>query len=419
MTLNHPLRNPLIAGMDTHRTTNVVHLEDGRGEPLGKPLRVSNNRPGIASLAAQLDATAQAGGYDGIVLASEATGWYWLGAFYTLRATCALPTQLYALNPRLTANYKKVMMNDDHADVSDAAVIAERVRMGRDLPPPFAPAAVYAPLRLLTRHRFHLAQTAVREKAYAANWVYLKASAYTAPQPAAFSDVFGPTSRAVLTEFATCEELLAMPVADLAAWLDEHGRHHFADPTATAQRVQAVARDSFVLPPAFAPAINECLAVALEQLVALERQIHRLDAAIAPRLQAIPNTLTTLPGIGPVFAAGLIAEIGDIRRFGADDDKVAKYAGLKWRRHQSGEFEAEETPLTLHCNHYLRYYFVEAAESLRNNEPEYAAYYAKKYAEVSKHQHKRAVVLTARKLVRLVTALLTTNQPYRAGRADG
>jgi transposase len=273
-------------------------------------------------------------------------------------------------------------------------------------------------LRLLTRYRFHWVQTAMREKAYAATLVYLKASAYTTPKQAVFSDVFGPTSRAVLTEFATCEEILATPVADLAAWLDEHGRHHFADPTATAHKLQAVAHDSFVLPPAFAPAINECLAVAVEQLAALERQLRRLDAAIAARLQALPNTLTTIPGIGPVFAAGLIAEIGGIQRFDADDDKVAKYAGLKWRRHQSGEFEAEETPLTLHCNHSLRYYFVEAAESLRNNAPEYAAYYAKKYAEVSKHQHKRAVVLTARKLVRLVTALLTTNQPYRAGRED-
>ena len=151
MMLNRSLCNPLIAGMDTHRTTNVVHLdaERGRGESLGKSLRVSNNRPGIAGLAAQLAVTAQAGGYDGIVLASEATGWYWLGAFYTLQAACSLPTQLYALNPRLTANYKKVLMNDDHADVSDAAVIAERVRMGRDLPAPFAPDTVYAPLRLV------------------------------------------------------------------------------------------------------------------------------------------------------------------------------------------------------------------------------------------------------------------------------
>ena len=117
-----------------------------------------------------------------------------------------------------------------------------------------------------------------------------------------------------------------------------------------------------------------------------------------------------------MLTAGLLAEIGDIRRFGGDDAKVARYAGLTWRRHQSADFEAEETPLTRNCNHYLRDSFVEAADSVRNNAPEYAAFYQKKYAEVTKHQHKRALALTARKLVRLVTRLLTTHQPYRPRR---
>ena len=70
------------------------------------------------------------------------------------------------------------------------------------------------------------------------------------------------------------------------------------------------------------------------------------------------------------------------------------------------------------ANHYLRYYLVEAANHVRRHVPEYAAYYAKKYAEVKTHAHKRALVLTARKLVRLVTALLATNQPYRARSTD-
>jgi hypothetical protein len=48
---------------------------------------------------------------------------------------------------------------------------------------------------------------------------------------------------------------------------------------------------------------------------------------------------------------------------------------------------------------------------------EYRAYYERKYHEVRSHQHKRAIVLTARKLVRLVVRLLTTNQPYRPRRA--
>ena len=43
---------------------------------------------------------------------------------------------------------------------------------------------------------------------------------------------------------------------------------------------------------------------------------------------------------------------------------------------------------------------------------EYGRYYQSKYDESTKHKHKRAVVLTARKLVRLVDAMLRRNQLY-------
>lgn len=87
-------------------------------------------------------------------------------------------------------------------------------------------------------------------------------------------------------------------------------------------------------------------------------------------------------------------------------------AGLWWRRHQTAEFESEERRLPSGCNKYLRYYLVEAASALRVHNAEYKAYYAKKYQEVTKHQHKRTLVLTARKLVRLVYSLLKSNRNY-------
>ena len=75
--------------------------------------------------------------------------------------------------------------------------------------------------------------------------------------------------------------------------------------------------------------------------------------------------------------------------------------------------KTKETLLAKAANMHLRYYLVEAANSLRIHNDEYRAYYQKKYQEVKKHQHKRALVLTARKLVRLVYALLTKNQLYQ------
>ena len=63
-------------------------------------------------------------------------------------------------------------------------------------------------------------------------------------------------------------------------------------------------------------------------------------------------------------------------------------------------------------NQYLRYYLIEAANSVQNNVPEYKKYYLKKFGEVTTHNHKRALALTSRKLVRLIFGLLTKNQIY-------
>ncbi|EES71695.1 hypothetical protein POTG_03685 [Paenibacillus sp. oral taxon 786 str. D14] len=49
---------------------------------------------------------------------------------------------------------------------------------------------------------------------------------------------------------------------------------------------------------------------------------------------------------------------------------------------------------------------------MKNRDEEFGEYYRKKYQEVPKYQHKRALVLTARKLVRLVDVLLPGGQLY-------
>ena len=78
-----------------------------------------------------------------------------------------------------------------------------------------------------------------------------------------------------------------------------------------------------------------------------------LEAAIQKQFEIIPNTIISVPGIGKVYSAGIFAEIGDIHRF-QSQASVAKHAGLVWKRHQSGEFEAEDTRLIKSGNRFLQ-----------------------------------------------------------------
>ena len=128
--------------------------------------------------------------------------------------------------------------------------------------------------------------------------------------------------------------------------------------------------------------MNLILHQSLQQIAALQRLVQRTETAIAEALQDTPNTLTTVPGLGPVFAAGLAAEIGDPARFDGDQAKVAKFAGLCWHQTQSGDFQAEETHLIPSGNRYLRYYLCEGANSVRMRNAEYRAYYERKYKEM-------------------------------------
>jgi len=413
------MNNPLLVGVDVHRKQNVLSVMNVAGDEVTKRTSVDNNRPGTSQTIAQLGELMETGAYDHIQVGAEATGYYWLHFFQMLKEDEFLnqwPLALYAFNPRVIAHYKKTFVDLDKTDGNDAFVIADRLRLGRELPSPFGLDEPYLALRFLTRYRYHLIHNLAREKAYCLAILYLKASEYTRKEIAPFADVFGAASRAVLLEFASIEEIAALPFDELQEFIDVKGKRRFPDPSTNTRKLQRVAQDSYPLHQALLPAVNLILTTSFQQITHLQRAIKRLDTAIAEQLHAIPQTLDSIPGFGPVFTAGIIAEIGDIARFDFNQAKVAKFAGFKWRRNQSADFAAEETPLTRTGNRYLRYYFCEAANIIRLHDVDYKHFYHRKFHEVPKHQHKRAIVLTARKLIRLVVRLLTTNQTFRPRR---
>jgi hypothetical protein len=396
------MHHPLLVGVDTHRKENHLHCLDLSGATLDA-FHARNNRPGTEEVVSRLAALLQDGAFDGVRIAAEATNWFWLPFFELLGRASALqpwPLELYPFNPRVTARYRDTFLDMDKDDPEDAYVLTDRLRLGRELPHPFVFDAEALALRTLTRLRFRFTQQLVMTKLYTLNLIYLKASEYTLSGVAAFRDTFSATSQAVLSEFASLDELTRMPLEELLEWLNVKGRHHFADVTKTAQRLQTIAGTSYQLPAPLLDSVNLALRLLLVEVRSLERLRTQADHAIEAQLAERATPLLTIPGVGPVFAAGILTELGDVRRFEGDEAKVAKFAGFKWRKTKSAEHRSEETPLTRRGNRYLRYYLCEAANIVRTRDGEYAAYYQKKYDEVKHNKHKRALTLTARKLVR-------------------
>jgi len=161
--------------------------------------------------------------------------------------------------------------------------------------------------------------------------------------------------------------------------------------------------------------LNVAIASSFNVIKAMEGEIKTVDKAIEKTIKGLNTTeyesLISIYGIGPVLTGGILAEIGTITAFDSHN-ALAKYAGLTWRVNQSGNYSSDNTKMTKTSNKYLRYYLIEAANSVKKHVPEYKEYYYKKFGEVTTHQHKRALALTARKLVRLIFGLLTKNQIY-------
>ena len=421
-------------GIDFSTKWVDVCLLTPNGEPLVAHQRFGNSLPGFQGVKQLLLDTLAAQGYTGADISGEATGMYWLPFFLQLVADPELAAngaQAYLLNPRWVAWYKRCFSEDDKTDAHDAYHIADRTRTHRPSVPWSVDPAALA-LRSYTRHRFHLVQSLAREKNFFCAYLFLKANAYGRLKP--FSNVFGATSRLVLGQYVTLDALADLPVAELAAELDQMSHHSLPDPLHNATQLQRVARESFPLPEDLVEPVQDILDSTLDTITFLESQIHKVKQRIDRQLVHHPaiRQLQTIPGIGPVFAAGIGAEISPVQRFLTGtkwdrrrqrqrpknlrdaEDAVAKIAGLWWPRAQSGDFEAQDRHMSKAGNAYLRYYLIQAAEHLRWREPEYRCYYQGKYTETTKHKHKRALVLTARKSVGLFVGLLHRNEPYRS-----
>lgn len=406
--------SPGFLGLDVSQAEVVACflLPDGR-EAVPR-WRVSNDQPGAESLALRLADLARRHRLGRVLIGMEATNLYWFHLACFLMDTpllSGLEHQVYALNPKLVSGFKKAYPDLGKTGRLDAFLVAERLRLGR-LPAPFQVDLLYAPLQRLTRFRAHLAGTLAREKNCFLSFLFLKFSSFSHSQP--FGDPFGATSSAVLEGFTT-EELAQSPLEELARFLDQRGRGGFPDPELVASTLKRAARDSYRLDRALDEPVSLILATTMATIRTLSGHLAELDKTIARELAALPadrRTIATIPGLGPVFTAGLISEIGDVHRF-EGDAALAKYAGLWWPQDQSGSFQAEDTRLSKAGNPYLRYYLVEAANSVRLHCAEYREYYTAKPAQSPKHAHKRALVLTARKLVRLVDHLLRAGAVYR------
>ncbi|MFH0954303.1 MAG: IS110 family transposase [Verrucomicrobiota bacterium] len=153
----------------------------------------------------------------------------------------------------------------------------------------------------------------------------------------------------------------------------------------------------------------------LTQLDVLQEQITQLEARLKSlvKLTAPMQWLMTEPGIGWLLAAVITWEIGDIRRFPSDAHLTA-YAGTTPRVHSSGG-KTRHGALREDVNQYLKWAFLEAANSIAINSRHHPDWYVScLYGWLrARRGYQKAVGAVARHLAQAAFHILSRQQPYQ------
>lgn len=377
---------------------------------------LTNNLAGASQIKKKVLLLNEKYDFERIIIGMEATSLYSFHPamfFHEDSELQNLHVEVMVEQPNKIKKYRDAF-EENKNDTLDAFYIADYFRIER-FTPSLLKEEKYLALQHLTRTRLQLIEQLTRTKQHFIENIYYKCNTLSTEliQEDLSTSVYSATVISLMTENYTLDELAETPLEDFAELLQKLGHGRFKAPEKLAKGIQKAIKGSYRLSQVQQESVDIVLSLLAREIRSLNQMIKDIDKAIEDMVEVIPEyqCLTSVPGIGKVYAAGIIAEIGQIERF-KDHPQLAKYAGLNWKETQSGNTASQNTSLVKRGNRYLRYYLVEAANSVRRHNDEYRAFYKKKYHEVPKHQHKRAIVLTARKFVRLVDVLLRNHQLY-------
>ena len=380
-------------GIDVAKHKHVVLVIDNGGQVVQPAFSFDNNRAGFEKLAEALTSLSEP-----VSVGLEATGHYWLALYDHLTRQGHSVT---VINPLQVAAYRRSGIRKVKTDSTDAFWIADFLRIA-NLRPTDQDVPVILQLRELSRFRFWLTDQIGDCK----RKILCILDRVFPEYETLFSNVFLKSSRALLKEATSAQEIADFDLAELTDLLRNASRGQFGRPKAEA--IQNAARQSIGVS-FLADAARLQMDCLLQQIDLRQQQVAQLDDAIAKLMDQIPQYITSIPGIGPVTGAAILGEIGDIHRF-ESVEKLVAYAGIDPTVYQTGQFQASEAHMSKRGSPYLRHALWLAATIAVHHDPELHAFYETKRKE-GKH-YGTVIGAVCRKLLARIYVILKEQRPY-------
>ena len=357
----------------------------------------ANDRGGFDRFLASIAEHCGEGGLDDAKVGLESTGHFSINLTNFLLAK-RLSVKIF--NPLLVNMLRKAQsLRKTKTDKSDARFLAKL--MFSDDSKPYSPPLYYiTELKALTRNRHRLVAMRSKLKTSVTRLITL-----LFPElPGVVWSVNQKSCYALLLEYPTAKSIAGAHLTRLVNLLSDnsHGRYG----REKALEIRELAARSIGLD---SRATGFELRQTIRLIQGLQEEIDELESEIKAVMREIDSPILSIPGVGFVLGAIILAEIGNIENFD-NPAKLLKFAGLEPSVYESGYYKATDTPMVKRGSKYLRWALLQAARLVAYRDKTFAAYMAKKRGE-GKHFFV-AMSHVAKKLVRVLFHLLQSGESY-------
>lgn len=384
-----------IVGIDIGKNHHEASIVSPEGKQIGRSLRFATTHKGADSLMSFIFKNI---GNSPCVFGMEATGHYWYPIYSFLKAK---GYTIYVINPIQSDSLRKMYIRQTKNDSIDSFLIAEVIRFGQFGTTSMADENILA-MRQLCRYRDSVISSRTEIKLRIGTIMEQIFPEYEKQ----FSSLWVSTSMGILEKYLTPENIENAPIDELFEIIKDKSHNRLT--RAKAISIKEAAADTFGIKIA-----QDAFSFQLKQLIDrmnfLDKQIEALDCQILEYYEKFDCYLHTIPGIGIIGAATILAEIGDISRFKNSSSLIA-FAGIDPTVRQSGEFNSTHNHMSKRGSPYLRHAIFLAATTCSFHNSPLNAYYKKK-RDQGKH-HLTATGAVARKLTTVIYAVLWDSKPY-------
>ena len=385
-------------GVDIAKTNHVASLLDKDGNVIIRNIKFTNSNEGYQKLFDTISSKVDE--LDKVLFAMEATGHYWLSLYSSLIDD---DFEVSVYNPYQIKSYRTAFsLRKQKNDCIDSVLIADYLRVFGSQSSTLPKEDILA-LKQLTRFRSNLVNNVASLKTQVIGILDKIFPEYHT----LFCDVFGATSKQILLNCPTPDDIIKINTSKLSNILSKNSKGRFSK--STALNIKNIAKTSFGTKYA-ADACSFEVKQIINQIMFLESQIDDLDNKIKELYDKQDCHLLSVPGIGPILAPVILAEIGDINKFDKPSKLIA-FAGIDPSENQSGNKASSNEKTSKGGSPYLRHALFSASLVAMKYDKDLRVYYDKKKSE-GKH-HFVALTGVSRKLLTIIFYILTENRKYR------